>query len=130
LNGKLLAVGVVALVSAFLIACGGDDDDTGTAPEPTASEDSSGSAAQQVGIIDFAYEPSEINAAVGQELTLELTNNGTFPHTFTIDGVVDSREIAPGETMTISFTPSETGGLTFFCTVHGAAKMSGELTVS
>jgi plastocyanin len=132
-----MVVCVIAVTSALLIACGGDDDDNGSAAAPavtTESEDapaSGGDAAPQpVNIIDFGYEPAELSATAGSEVTLELTNSGEFPHTFTIDGVADSMEIAPGESATVTFTPSDAGMLTFFCTVHGVASMSGELTVN
>jgi plastocyanin len=131
LYGRLLVIGAIALVSAFLIACSsGDDDGDENGAAPSTSGDTGTQASQQVSIVDFAYEPAEIDATANQELTIELANHGELPHTFTIDGLVDSREVAPGESAMISFTPAEAGTLTFFCTVHGAGTMSGELTVN
>lgn len=132
--GRLLVVCVIAMTSALLIACGGDDDDDDSSAAPTVSADDNGATGGgetlQVNMIDFGYEPETLSASAGDEVTLELTNSGEQPHTFTIDGVVDSMEIAAGESGTVTFTPSEAGTLTFFCTIHGAGTMSGELTVN
>jgi plastocyanin len=134
---RLLLVSAIAVMSALLVACGDDDDDDGSTAAPTvpaeetaASGDGGAAAAEQVNMIDFGFEPSSLSATAGEEVTLELTNSGELPHTFTIDGLVDSMEVPAGESATISFTPSEAGTLTFFCTIHGAATMSGELTVN
>jgi len=129
--GRLLVVCAVAVTSALLIACGGDDDDDSSgAPTISAEDGASGGGAQEVNIIDFAYEPDALSATAGEEVTLELTNSGDQSHTFTIDGLVDSMQIEPGDSATVTFTPDEAGTLTFFCTVHGAGTMSGELTVN
>jgi plastocyanin len=81
-------------------------------------------------MIDFGYQPAQLTGRVGQQLTLSLRNTGATPHTFTITGLVDSGVVAAGATGQAQFTPTATGTLTYFCTVHGQAAMSGTLTVS
>ena len=133
---RLLMVCAIAITSAMLVACGGDDDDDSPAAPTTSAEDNGAAGdggsgeTQAVNLVDFAYEPATLSATAGEEVTLELTNGGEQPHTFTIDGLVDSMEVAAGESATVTFTPAEAGTLTFFCTVHGQATMSGELTVN
>lgn len=143
---KLLVVCTVALVGALLIACGDDDSDgsSSTPAEPTATVteaateapagaagDSEGGAgsAQSMSVFDFGYDPAGLTVTSGDEVMLEVTNTGGLPHTFTIDGVVDSGVVEAGESASVSFTPDETGTLTFYCTIHGESRMSGELTV-
>ena len=133
---KLLVVSAVAALSALLIACGGDDDDSDSVA-PTAVEDDEGSSAGpgndatiEVGIVDFAYEPAAISVPSGSFRILAITNNGDLPHTFTIEGLIDTMEMAPGESQSITVSDLEPGTLTFFCTIHGAGQMSGELTVN
>jgi plastocyanin len=127
------------MLSAMLVACGDDDDGAGgdaSDATPVATQDGAASGsdgdgeAVAVNMIDFGYEPDSLTAVAGESMTLQLTNSGDLPHTFTIDGVVDSMEVAAGESAEITFTVEEAGTLTFFCTIHGAATMSGELTVS
>ena len=132
---RLAAVLLVTLVGVLLIACGGDgDDEASSAPTVSADDEGSGNEGGgqvlEVDIVDFGYDPVMLNGEADAEATLNLTNNGDLPHTFTIDGVMDSREVAPGESRSIMFPPTGAGTYTFFCTVHGAATMSGELTLN
>jgi len=68
--------------------------------------------------------------ARGQAITLNVSNGGQFPHTFTITGVADSGTLSAGTSKPVTFTPSQAGTLTFFCMIHGQATMSGTITVS
>ena len=120
----LLVVCAAVSVAAFLVACGGGGDDDSSSTSDGAS------APIEVKMVDFAYEAKPLTGRVGQAITLNLMNNGAQPHTFTIAGLVDSGRVEPGQSKTITFTPTQAGPLTFFCTVHGQAAMSGTLTVS
>lgn len=120
--------------------------DGGTGAEPTATEASEdaedeptattepdaggGASTVAVASIDFGYQPATITATSGTEVTVEFANQGERPHTFTIDGLVDSGNIAGGESTTVTFTPAQAGELMFYCTVHGAEMMSGTVDVS
>jgi plastocyanin len=120
---KLLVVCAVIAIAVFLVACGGGDD---------GNEDSSSASGggTEVKMRDFSYEPKGLTARAGQAVTLELKNEGEQPHTFTIAGLVDSQRVEKGQSKSITFTPTQAGSLTFFCTVHGQATMSGTLSVN
>jgi plastocyanin len=120
---KLLVVCAVVSLAVLLVACGGDDDDDG-------GSSSSGGGGTEVKMRDFSYDPKTLTARAGQAMTLDLKNEGEQPHTFTIAGLVDSQRVEKGQSKTITFTPTQAGSLTFFCTVHGQATMSGTLTVN
>lgn len=155
---RRLLISTVVLLAALLVACGDDDDEAGEntpggppqaatsavaeppteAPTEVATEAAAGSpteppgdgdGSQQMDIFDFGYSPESLTVASGGDVTLQLTNTGGLPHTFTIDGVVDSGVVGAGESASVSFTPNDTGTLTFYCTIHGESTMSGELTV-
>jgi len=98
---------------------------TQPAPSPTAV-----AASLTLSMIDFGYTPPQLTARAGQKVTLSLRNSGQLPHTFTIDGLVDSGRIDGGGSKTIEFTATQAGTLTFYCTIHGAARISGTLTVT
>lgn len=118
-------------LAAFLVSCGGDDDNASSGNAPTvAPGGAGGGAAQEVRMADFSYSPAGLIARAGQTLNLTVRNTGSQPHTFTITGVVDSGTINPGEQRSVSFTPASAGSLTFFCTIHGRGTMSGQLTVN
>lgn len=154
-----LAAGLILGASAALmVACGGDGDGspraTATAPpaaqaspSPVAAQPSPTPAAAApsptqpaaggggtgpiaVTIVDNSFGPGTISARVGQQLQLNVTNAGQFPHSFTIDGVVDTGQLSQGQSRQLSFTPTQAGTLTFYCTVHGRAVMSGTVNVS
>jgi plastocyanin len=121
---KLLVVCAVIVVAGLLVACGGDDD------EDDGEGSSSSGGGTQVAMRDFSYSPNTLTARAGQAVTLELKNEGEQPHTFTIAGLTDSQRVEKGQSKSITFTPTQAGPLTFFCTVHGQASMSGTLTVN
>jgi plastocyanin len=122
---KLLAVSaVLAVVSVFLVACGGDDDDGG------GGSSGGGGGGTEVEMVDFGYEPRTLSARAGQAVSLTVVNEGDQPHTFTIAGLVDSGRVEAGQSKSVSFTPTQAGTLTFFCTIHGQASMSGTVTVN
>jgi plastocyanin len=141
---------VLSLLAFAMAACGGNDegDEEGggpvetsapvatsaptTAPTATAAAQPTSAAGgpQQVNIADFSYAPNTLTAQAGQPVNLNVRNQGALPHTFTITGVVDSSTLQAGAQAAVNFTPSQAGTLTYFCTVHGQATMSGTLTVS
>jgi plastocyanin len=144
-----LAVAAIAVLSlgALAAACGGDDDNapnagstgastgaaTGSAGSTGGSNSNTGAGGGNggttVAAIDLGYQPTEIEGYVGEEVTIDFKNTGSLPHTFTIDGVVDSGSVAGGGSKMITFTPTSAGELQFYCTVHGKAAMSGTVEV-
>ena len=127
LLASLLVVPALLLLS---VACGGDDDDNGapaTAPTVAAT---AAPAVLNITTLDNSYSPATASARAGQKVTVNVKNDGQRPHTFTIDGVVDTGRLDAGQSKTVEFTPSSAGPLSFYCTIHTAAVMSGTLTVS
>ena len=104
---------------------------------------------------DLAYEPLSITVPVSQPVTLKIKNNGQVEHDFVIQKInvtnvvkqdsgmdmshdMDDEEydlhisVLPGESSTITFTPTLAGTYQYFCTVagHKEAGMVGELIVT
>src|SRR5581483_7750885 len=101
-----------------------------SAPAANPTSSSGGAAANSITIANFTYSPGRFNAVAGQQVRLTISNQDSFPHTFTIQGVADSGPIAAGESKTVTFTPAQAGNLTWFCSIHGQARMSGQVIVS
>jgi plastocyanin len=130
---KLLAsVLVVPALLLLSVACGGDDDDDGAAADaPTAAPTATAApTVLNVATLDNSFNPATSSARAGQKVTVNVKNDGQRPHSFTIDGVVDTGRLDAGQSKTVEFTPSAAGSLTFYCTIHSAAVMSGTMTVS
>jgi plastocyanin len=129
LLASILMVPLLGLVM-LSAACGGDDDDP---PAPAATATVAATPAPvvlNVTTLDNSFNPATASARAGQKVTVNVKNDGQRPHTFTIDGVVDSGRLNAGESKTVEFTPSTAGSLAFYCTIHTAAVMSGTLNVS
>jgi len=119
-----LILAVTSLSTAWLLTSSAEAKE-----KPGASTASPATASQAVQVMNFSYSPANFTAPAGEALTVTVTNSGPAPHTFTITGLTDSGQIAAGTTKTVTFTPTQAGSLTFFCTIHGQNVMSGRITV-
>jgi FtsP/CotA-like multicopper oxidase with cupredoxin domain len=120
---------VLMLVAA---ACTGGDDEGGGA---TGAEAAGGSSATfAITLTEFAIDPGAIHAPAGQTLTFQVVNEGTAPHTFAVDtgqGVIETRELANGDSETLEIPGLGVGEYRTFCTIpgHVEAGMEGSLMV-
>ena len=101
------------------------------AEEPQASE-------VNVTAADFSFEPAAVEVASGSEVTFNLQNDGSAPHTLTlysdadfttpIDGA-STGNVSGGGSDSFTVTFDEAGGFFFRCEIH-PGQMQGEITVS
>ncbi len=123
---------VLLSLSLALTACGGGGPSTSL----------------KVDMVEFMFEPAEYTIPAGQEITLELSNNGAVEHEFVImkfgtnvgenfgdedeENIYWEAELAPGRSDTFTFTaPSQPGEYQVVCGTEGhyVAGMVGSLTV-
>ncbi len=128
---NLIHLSLIAL-ALLLSACGG--------AKPTTS--------LKVNMTDFTYTPNELIVPAGEEITLEITNNGAIVHNFIIMNAgadigqdfdeEDTKneywkvELQPGQSQTAFFTaPSLPGDYIIVCSTpgHYIAGMIGKLIV-
>ena len=102
----------------------------------------------KVDMVEFMFDPSTYTIPAGQEITLELSNNGAVEHEFVImkfgtnvgdnfgdedeENIYWEAELKAGESGTFTFTaPSEPGEYQIVCGTEGhyIAGMLGSLTV-
>ncbi len=115
----------------------------------TACESSSGGGGNSVNVTmtDFKFTPDTLNVSAGQKVTVNLKNNGSVQHTFTVmktpvsgsytsadasNIFFDSGPVDPGASKSVTFTaPSTAGTYQYICTVSGhlEAGMHGSLVV-
>jgi plastocyanin len=133
-KGFLAAASIA--ISVPLAACGGGDSGDSTvggkaqpAPttEATASEPApSGEAAraEEVEIVDFAYDPDPVVVQVGGKVS--WLNQDSAPHTATADdGSFDTGTLEQGKRGSETF--KQAGTFTYFCEIHPT--MHGTLEV-
>ncbi len=133
---------VLATCSLLLAGCAGDDGEEGGggggAAAPPVSLDGptndhgtqAASGRMEVELDDFYFGPTFITATAGQEITLELHNEGDAPHTFTSTelGNIDE-ELAPGARRTVKVTAPSSGRALIICRFHRAQGMQGALVI-
>lgn len=139
---KRMFVLVFAVLGLILSACTGS---------PAAD------APQEVVVTgtDLAYDTERIEVEAGRPVALTLRNDGALEHDFSVMHIPadipaaeeeeDGHDMGhmdempelhvsamPGESNSVTFTPTEAGEYHFFCTVEGheAAGMSGTLVVT
>jgi plastocyanin len=146
---RLLAIGtLVALLGA---GCGGDNGDTassggdksesssgedeggtitlgGDTANDHGSEDVSGDSAE-VRLDDFYFEPTVLKGEAGQKVTLEVANEGSAEHNFTLEDQDIDQDFEPGDQAEVEVTFPDSGTLVFFCKYHAGQGMRGALEV-
>jgi plastocyanin len=124
------ALSAFALLSAVgLFQAGNVEARNDPAQQTATGADTTQQPVQAVQVRDFSYTPMQLSTIAGQPLTINVTNAGPTAHTFTISGVTDSGSIPSGQSRSVQLTPGQAGTLTFYCTIHGQASMSGTLSV-
>lgn len=88
-------------------------------------------AVTAVSIEDNFFTPQNVTVPVGT--TVKWTNNGAATHTATSgngtpSGLFDSGNMTSGQTF--QFTFNNPGTYPYYCKIHGAAMMSGTITVT
>lgn len=137
------------LAAGLLAACGSDDDSISTGRSSRdgmddhmtsmdgmggdngeSSDVAEGAREVEVTGSSFAFDPDEIEVAVGEEVAIVLTSTDIL-HDFTIDELDAHVAAAGGETATGGLRADEPGRYTFYCTVagHRDAGMEGTLIV-
>jgi len=125
---KLRLAALSVLLAALVAGIAGTVEARNTGP-PDTTPATSNLASFQVQVRDFSFSPNTLTTVANDPVTITVTNSGPAAHTFTIAGVADSGSIAAGQTRNVQFTPTRAGDLTFFCTIHGQAVMSGRISV-
>jgi nitrite reductase (NO-forming) len=114
----------------------GDDGHGEATPSATTAPPADG---VQVVMQDNSFEPADLTATAGEEVTFVLPNEGAATHNMRIadaDGefdtsgsvVSDPELISGGNSGTLTWTPSEPGTYDFRCDVH-PVEMVGTITV-
>jgi plastocyanin len=138
----IVAIAIAVVVIVFLVIPPKEE----TAEELSSKEEATEQANQgtpdqpaqpdEIGLVEIevqslSYTPANIKSKADQEITLRLTNTTRELHTFTIDQLGIDLQLLPGETQSVTFTPTEPGTYPFYCTVgdHRKQGMEGSLIV-
>jgi plastocyanin len=78
----------------------------------------------------FYFNPTVVTGSANQSITLEIKNEGTAQHNFSIDSLGVDVTIAPGSSQEVKVTFPATGTVEFYCSFHRSLGMAGELQVA
>lgn len=150
LTGRRRAGGfaLVAAGALLLAACGGNNGSDGASASTTTSSAGSettsktiageqvnykdtatvtGKTSQEVELDDYYFGPTVLVGKPGQKLTLELKNEGTTDHNFTLASQNFNEDLKPGATTKVTVTIPDSGTVLFHCEYHESMGMRGAL---
>jgi plastocyanin len=74
---------------------------------------------------NFYFAPTFVKTKPGAKVTVKLKNEGTAPHTFTVDSARVDETLKPDQTRNVAATLPSSGVVTFYCKFHRAQGMQG-----
>jgi plastocyanin len=117
----------VLAASTGVVACGDDDDTTGTTGVTDSPPAASGADGLELAIGDRFFEPASLAAAAGETISLTIVNDGALDHTFTVDDAAVDEVVPAGERLEVELTVPDGAGARFYCRFH--PEMQGSFVV-
>jgi plastocyanin len=130
---KWMTAGLIAATAGLVLAgCGGGGGSKSSATTASsAASNAGGPATLSLATQDFKFVPTTLTATAGKPVTVTVKNNGQAEHNFSISSLQVDKDVEKGATQTVTFTPSQSGTVQFFCKYHKDTQgMVGSLTVT
>ena len=122
---RLVTVGMVLVAFGIVLA------GCSSSSSKKTSSGGGGTTAVHLTAKDFSFTPATISAKAGQKVTVSFKNDGSVEHNFSITSLKVDKDAEKGASATVSFTPSQSGDIQFFCKYHKVSNnMVGTLSVS
>jgi plastocyanin len=87
-------------------------------------------AKTEVELDDFYFKPTVLTGKAGEQVTLELKNEGQTAHSFTIASQGIDKVIEPGDEAEVTVKIPQSGAVSFYCKFHKRSGMAGALAVT
>jgi len=97
----------------------------GVAANDHGSKNVSGEA--EVELDNFYFEPTVLRGKAGSQVTLELKNDSSTEHNFSVDSQKIDKDVEAGEDAKVTVTFPKSGVLSFYCKYHKGMGMAGAL---
>jgi plastocyanin len=113
------------LAAALLLAgCGGGSD------TKTKTTTAAGGTTIDLEQDNFYFKPSSVDVKGGTTITVNLKNEGSTAHTFTIESPAVDVTVDAGKTATAEVALPASGTVAFYCRFHQGSGMKGTLVVT
>jgi plastocyanin len=109
---------------------GGKKTIAGVQANDHGTKTASSSGKTEVELDDFYFEPTVLQGKPGEQVELELKNEGKVEHTFTIDSQGIDQDLQPGDETEVMVTIPKSGAISFYCKFHKSSGMAGALAVT
>jgi plastocyanin len=146
-RGTVVVAAVSLLLALSAAACGGSSsgsEDTGAASSggggggkaKIAGESVNNHGNKTVGdetemeLDDYYFGPTVIKGKSGQSVKLEMKNEGSAEHNFTIPSQGINKDVEAGEDATVTVKIPKSGVVAFYCKYHRNMGMAGALAVT
>ncbi len=138
---RWLGLAVVAVVVMLLgAACSSSSDSgdeggsqitiAGDKANDHGSKDASGMKSIEVEADNFYFEPTTLTGTAGQTLEIEISNEGSTVHNFSLDDQNLDQDIENGKSATVTVRFPSSGVVEFYCKYHKSRGMVGQLKAS
>lgn len=132
------SLGAVLVLALVATACGKSGNEGGGGTTTIAGQkandhgtkDVSGESSVELEQDNFYFEPTVLKGTPGQKLTIELSNEGSALHNFSIPDQNIDQDVQPDTKGEVTVTFPDSGTLGFFCKYHQSQGMVGALEVS
>jgi plastocyanin len=132
------SLGVVLVLALVPTACsksgneseGGTTTIAGQKANDHGTKDVSGESSVELEQDNFYFEPTILKGTPGQKLTIELSNEGSALHNFSLPDQSIDQDVQPDTKGEVTVTFPDSGTLVFFCKYHQSQGMVGALEVS
>jgi plastocyanin len=108
---------------------GGQITINGDAANDHGSADVAGKDEMELELDDFYFDPTTLQGTPGQSLKLEVKNEGSTEHNFTLEDQNIDQDVEDGEDASVTVTFPDSGVLEFYCKYHRSGGMVGQLSV-
>jgi plastocyanin len=138
----ILGAAILALVAAAVAGCGGSSKSkaggesgggggkkaiAGVSANDHGSKSVSGST--EVELDNYYFDPTVLKGKPASNITLELKNDGSVEHNFTIDSQGIDKDVEAGADAKVTVTIPQSGEISFYCKYHKNLGMAGALAV-
>jgi plastocyanin len=132
---RLAIIGACVMAAFAIGACGSSSKSSTSSSAPAASSSTTAAAptaakSQELELYNYRFDPKTIKGKPGQKVTLELKNEGSVEHNFSVASLHIDKDLEAGKKSTVSLTLPKSGTLQFYCSYHKAShNMVGQFSL-